>query len=921
VSLLSSIGARKVIERPPVPVASPSEWLLAAENRLEWMLWGKAMPSSMCPAHPLLCHMLDVAAVAAMMLTERAPVSTRTRLLRVFGDDQIGLRSLLLIIALHDLGKATPAFQGKVPWAREELGRKGFDFRADKNARHHGEIGLVYLRTTLNALGLCEPLESELARAVAAHHGEYPPDLNLEQPGPHEDGNTKHQEARAGVVKAMTGFFEVTSLKLCETLTHADINLLAGLTAVADWIGSMAEVFTYEPPQTSLAAYWPTALHRAERALDVAGLRAPQPRERRSFKELFPRYSPWPLHAAAEAVASRLTAPSLIILEAPMGEGKTEAALLLADAGAANIGQDGFFIGLPTQATANQMFGRVERFLCDTRPQEASSLVLAHGEASLVERFARIKLSAIYDAVPTRHAGVAAESWFLSKKRSLIAPHAVGTIDQALLSVMLVPHGFVRLYGLAGKVVVLDEVHAYDTYTSALLDRLLSWLAACGTTVLLLSATLPSKRRAALVSAYQQGANLDHVPVTNVAYPRITIAGSVETSAQALLPRGAHHEVAIRTYPDHLPQMAQLLVSEARQGRCVGLICNTVARAQEALRHVRAAGEEVPRLLLHARLLPTERQRRELQLETWLGPPHKDSQRPSGCVVVGTQVLEQSLDVDFDVLFSELAPIDLLLQRMGRLWRHERAVRPKGCRRSFGVLCPAGTWDKAPLKKLSGVYDEVPVRRTLQRILERARSDHSYVTLPNDIERLIEEVYADLAPASEDQLVAAWQREMGEAVAEGSLARQRLIPKPTEPDSPFGNLRVFLREDDDPLLHHQLRAATRLGPPSIELVCVVSEAGVLQVGDGDTPTYVPEAEPDWKMTQRLVRRSIGVTSPGVVRAVVEDQAFLPAGFAASALLRHRRLVIFENNVALVGDATLTLDDELGLVINYQKGQA
>jgi CRISPR-associated endonuclease/helicase Cas3 len=891
-----------------VPDSPEADWIAAALDRPAWLLWGKAMPVSSIPAHPLLCHMADVAAVAGLLLVTRLPVALQQRLMALWSDPAESLRSLLLVVALHDIGKATPAFQGKVAWAAEFLSTKGFDFRADDGARHHGPIGHFYLQRALSGLGLEYPGDHEFSRAVCAHHGEFPSDRESTStpPGQREAGNGAWDSARADVVRELTELFCVSELSQ-PIFKHSDVMLIAGLTSVADWIGSIAEVFGYEKPLRSLNEYWPVALERAERALDIAGLRRRTEATPRSFETLFPGYSPWPLHSACDALAARLSGPGLYLVEAPMGEGKTEAALLLAYNAAARACQAGFFIGLPTQATANQMLGRVQRHL-ESTGAVASSLVLAHGEASLVSTFQRLRLRGIYS---DERPAVAAEEWFLSKKRTLLAQYAVGTIDQALLGVMRVPHDFVRLFGLAGKTVILDEVHAYDTYTGTLLDALLEWLAAMGATVVLLSATLPSKRRRSLLHAYQRGAGMPTSNPGSEPYPRISVVEPAGAHTVHVEPRGASTCVELQPLPEDLGPAVTLLASLAKAGACAGLIVNTVARAQEATQILRVLAPDVPRILLHSRMLPEERLRRELLLERWLGPETRTKQRPAGCVVIGTQVLEQSLDVDFDVLATEIAPIDLVLQRTGRLWRHSRTNRCTKIEKPvLYVLRPLGDPQTIGLNEVAAVYDELAVRRSLEVLMSR-----SSVVLPGDIEALVEQVYRDIDPeVLEQALLEKWAKQAGEEAAERMVAKQRLIPAPGVDDSPFGDLKVFLREDDDPTVHMQLKAATRLGPPSLELVCVEQTSEGLLVGDGGTDTLDLGAEPDWRLTERLVRRSIGVTTAGVVHGLMKDEPSQPKGWSKSALLRYRRLLAFSGGTAQVAGFTLRLDQELGLCV-------
>lgn len=420
---------------PPLAPAGSSAgdadaWFARAAHRPAFELWGKAQPTPAhrWPAHPLLCHQLDVAAVAARLITRVISPALAATLLRIDPDRGRALRVLLAAVALHDLGKATPAFQAKVEGLMAGLRARGFDARPERADLHHGDIGMWLAQEALETTGLAPDLACSLARAVTAHHGQFPSDLtydcaqSLRQRGRSE----RWAQARHEIVRELSALFRLGEpgelAGLPQAVDHSYVMALAGLTSVADWVGSMAEVFEYEAPPASLAAYWPLALQRADEALARAGFTNDVVPRARSFAELFPKLpSPWPLHRAAEDLALRLDAPALVVIEAPMGEGKTEAALLLAEASAARAGLRGLYIGLPTQATANQMFGRVRSFLDEAHPGETNNLMLAHGEASLVEQFAPLRLAAVYDADeqhrapgrPALRGAARAEGWFL----------------------------------------------------------------------------------------------------------------------------------------------------------------------------------------------------------------------------------------------------------------------------------------------------------------------------------------------------------------------------------------------------------------------------------------------------------------------------------------------------------------------------
>lgn len=893
--------------------------MAGAARRPAWECWGKAYPSADCPAHALLCHLLDVAAVAERLLTTHAPRALRQRMLGMIPNaEDASLRLLLFLIALHDLGKYTPAFQSKLDWARPLLLAAGFDLAPPATARPHGAAGYDFIKEALVGVAVPPAAARSLARAVTAHHGEFPTNdlLYRRRMGSSECGrHPRWQVARGDAIGELRACLGVEAVPAV-TVDHAAVMRLAGLTSVADWIGSMDEVFRYEPPQPSAESYWPLARERAAEALARVGMRRIPETAERNFTSLFPALSPWPLHVATEEIGRSLSSPSLIIVEAPMGEGKTEAALLLAHASACRLGEHGFYIGLPTQATANQMFGRVKTFLEATGVADESTLVLAHAEAHGIEALRSIV--EIYDDDSKRLGRVRAEEWFLPKKRALLAEHGVGTIDQALLGVLRTRHGFVRLFGLAGKTVVLDEVHAYDTFTSTILDRLLEWLAALGTTVVLLSATLPRMRRGQLTAAYHRGLGgtaTEPVVAEDVRYPRITTIGIDRRSATHVESRASSMSIDIGRIEPDVETIARLLIEELRDGGCVGWICNTVDRAQTACKEMQKLAPDIPRLLIHARMLREHRNRCEGRLEEALGSQARGAQRPARLLVIGTQVLEQSLDVDFDLLVTDLAPVDLVLQRAGRLHRHRDRTNRSGAHLTprLWIAYSAGSAEEISIRTVAAVYSEAMVRATV-----RALAGRTAVALPEDIEPLVEEVYRDIPPP-EDGLHEAYVEHSGGSYAQRQIAQMKVIPGPTDEDDIFGSLRMPYSDDEDPVMHEMLRATTRDAELSVQAVCLVGRDGrVFASEESNQPLDLTHA-PERHLAKQLVERTITVSRQSLVSLLLKGDTYQPAGWKDLPLLRHRRALIFTDGVAIVGGDRLRLHPELGLV--FEKANA
>ena len=471
-----------------------------------WQLWGKTGPEGTW--HPLLCHLLDVAAVASRLLESQVSRPVLRRMARNLGlSEESFTKWVLFLVALHDLGKATPDFQRKRKESVAMLRSLGFAFPVSGN-QPHGRVTASELQHHLRRAGFTPELARQAARWVGGHHGVFPNDeqvLALEG----LTGSGAWEEARQWLVDQVAALFCPGDAPSTENVV-ADVGLwLAGLTSVADWIGSMDEYFTFAQGPIVPAEYYNASLGRADGALAQIGFRPWRVGAQRAFEDLF-GFAPRPLQEATVELSRGVDEPLFAIVEAPMGEGKTEAALWLGHELGRIAGHGGLYIALPTTATSNQMFQRVSRFLSESYEGKLG-LQLLHGSASLVEPFSR--LHSVFDDEPGTSASgtIVAEEWFAKRKRGLLTTFAVGTIDQALMGVLRTKHGFVRLYGLAGKTVVLDEVHAYDAYTSRLLDRLVAWLKHLGASVILLSATLPSARRRELLAAWgEQG---DALPV------------------------------------------------------------------------------------------------------------------------------------------------------------------------------------------------------------------------------------------------------------------------------------------------------------------------------------------------------------------------------------------------------------------------
>ncbi|AOS84546.1 CRISPR-associated helicase/endonuclease Cas3 [Chlorobaculum limnaeum] len=614
-----------------------------------------------------------------------------------------------LVAACHDLGKVCPTFQKKIHKAIEGAdptildALNDVDPEIEKNWGGHAGVSQCAL----------EALEAgkTVASIAGCHHG-YAPKLGGRTADAESFGGAAWQAKRTRLLELL---MEATGERLPEIRDPLHARVLAGLTSVADWIGSGA-IFDDpgEPWQNRVAA-----------AVDTAGFTPPLLAPGLSFREIFP-FEPNPIQRGLIEAACR---PGLYILEAPMGIGKTEAALYAAYALVAAGKARGIYFALPTQLTSNRIHGRVERFLDRVLEPDSPhrAALLLHGNAWLQE----------FDLGAEAAPGC---SWFSSAKRGLLAPFAVGTVDQALMASMNVKHGFVRAFGIAGKVVILDEVHSYDAYTGTILDRLVGELRRLRCTVIILSATLTGERRSALLGAERSA---------EAAYPLITALPADAPEPLEIAPETtAGNEVTIRQTLDCEAALDEAL-DRADSGQQVLWIENTVSEAQEAykLLAARSSGMAIECGLLHSRFIHRDREALEEEWVTRYGADGAAARRERGRILVGTQVLEQSLDIDADFLVTRLCPTDMLLQRIGRLWRHSFHQRPAGARcEAWIVSAQFEAAEQNPGEAFGNsakVYSPYVLLRTLQ-----AWAGVETLSLPGDIRGLLERTY-EAKPESE----------------------------------------------------------------------------------------------------------------------------------------------------------------------------
>ncbi len=726
--------------------------------------WGKADANYADEPkwHPLVYHCLDVAAVGQAWL--ESSKALRIAFQAAFAQADVDARLvrgwLPFFLALHDLGKFDIRFQLKAPDALRASWPEFDPAEADPhqaNGYDHGARGLAWgFQECVEWAG--EP-EGSLRmpdawlpwlQAVTGHHGEWSTPTNVATPNATDEVVEHDRLARREFVRSLAGLFlSPFGLTLADEppacLVGAQ-HFLAGFCSVCDWIGSNTEISPYAriAPGATLESYL-AARHKGlseKRWLSRLGLI----REARPYGQVASLLQPGEHPRGVQTRVDELPVePGLTLIEAPTGSGKTEAALAYAwrllEAGHA----DSIVFALPTQATANAMLARAIAFAIKAYGDAAANVVLAHGKSAFNHDFERlVEAGRTTTAQGREEAGAQCAEWLAqSRKRVFLGQIGICTVDQALLSVLPVRHKFVRGFGLNKSLLIVDEVHAYDAYMYGLLGEVLRRQRATGGSVILLSATLPSGVRNTLLAAWGAATEKVHdYPAIWCAPSRLgsdmtqqTLCLEPITVAEEQQPRERRVGTELLRLPDALPDAALLdrIVKAAEAGALVAVILNLVDAAQATARRLREK-TDLPIDIFHARYRFLDRREKEADVLKDYG---RDAARTGGRILVATQVVEQSLDLDFDWMVTQICPVDLLFQRLGRLHRHEwRSGRAAGF---TAPLCSVVTVEGEDYGVLELIYGNARVLWRTQKLL----AGNAQIVFPAAYRVWLESVYGE----------------------------------------------------------------------------------------------------------------------------------------------------------------------------------
>lgn len=694
------------------------------------------------------------------------------------------------LASVHDVGKIHPVFVDRLyaylpPEVKTAITDAGFKTYSAKSFRHEQYSGVVLERWLGEKYAINvrrNRWAKYTANVVTLHHDHKIGETLSELPS---DCRSIYGAAQNEMINKMADEFHFPGIPaVCDNASEV-YSFIESIIILADHISS---AFGYDADFCAVI-----------KNMGIGKTMIPESIE---ITELFPFVTEDSMRPLQKCVSKLSGNQRMVIIEDIPGAGKTEAAMHLAFKMCKDNNMQGIYFALPAAALSNQMYDRLCDMYAVIGPDKQRSLRLTHGTAA-----ARITVS---DDIISKESHTATDAAFLKpSRRALLSPSAVGTVDQIMMSALKVRFSCMRMLGLSNKTVIIDEIHAYDTYMSSVIRDMLEWFRAYEIPVILLSATLPTEKK----KEYLKTADAVLPELLSDDYPLITTVDHNGNVAQTKVSayRTKNYKYELVTYLNKPEHIASLAVMYAKQGGCIAVFANTVKDAQAIYRKVCDLGIEP--ILFHARYKGKDRNKIEKKVVSLFGKDAvTNGTRPKSAIVICTQVAEQSLDVDFDLVISQLCPIDLLIQRIGREHRFSETVRPEWAKEAKVIVL---TGD---IKKSSSQFVYAPY------ILEKTGeflSEHDTIMIPGSIRKSVDYVYgaSDIVAAQMQGYADEYAEYIFGQKGEANTALQMSIPAPSSTSyfklDSQGSAFIAGMLDDETL---EVSATTRLGDASVRVI-------------------------------------------------------------------------------------------------------
>ena len=846
-------------------------------NTLRNYLWAKENPTK-----SLYVHLLETATVSSVLLSKSVFVPLTDVLVKNSNLTKNEVVSLVSYIAgVHDIGKIHPAFISRTEnpvllkfLQEHNLVRTVDQFRHER----YGKALLTQLWKDKNRFDEdSDDIAMALSDVVYQHHqGKTGTERFL---GKDKVWFPLQEELE----RFMFQRYPFPRKIECKNI-DVFCTLILGILIASDWISS-GSYFTYTAYKNlSYDAVVKNAEKITMRFLSDNNLLYSKPLNKisdfSSMWQFIPKESMRPLQETANRLFSqnKEEMPLGVIVEAPMGEGKTEAGLYIASQLAKYWNKDGFYLALPTAATSNQMYSRMNDMFSslniDNKPK------LMHSASWIMDTEEENKMALSDDS------NTSAVLWTAPLRRGMISQYAVGTIDQVMMSVMRVKYGVLRLAGLVNKVLIIDEIHSYDAYMNSIITILLHWCKAMSIPVVMLSATLPIEKKKEFATVFYPSSNA----FIKGLYPSYTLLYPSKKAEQISVKSSYRSLTFAIDYRQCLNNMSELteLVEDyfEKNDGCVCIMRNTVKSAQETYLALKHNSQDVPVLLFHAQFEAIRRKELEELCIQMFGKDTK--KRPKRFILIATQVVEQSLDIDFDYIITDICPIDLLLQRIGREYRHETTPRPNNDLPKVTVLIPK---HGESYYSVEYVYARILLDRTL-KVIKKLKT----IQIPQDIPLLVEKVYDSDTVNFND--ADKWYRFMLDENAKALESRLQTFQRPDPYSFMFSRHQDAFSEDES----GGLPVCTRLGKPNTHLI----------FADKDLYKETKEAFTNRNIAKEFMLHSVAVNQYKV--RYLDDENLKDVVKGEKILTGYYILCVNEKKEWCGKKHMITMDNELGLLL-------
>lgn len=677
-------------------------------------IWAKTTPKK-----SLINHMLETGIVAERLTdTNGIYHPVLNRLTEITGcDSDTLLAKVVFICAIHDIGKIHPTFQGRDEETLAMLKQEGLNqVSFDTRFRHEQYGANIFDKLSTEDVDIKN--SDIISQIIRMHHQKEQKknsDIDIIKIDDKEKAK-KWMHIQNEIYDYIKNVFQFDNLNLInKNISKSELfvvqNAILGIMITSDWIASNNYLFDNQSYE-NIDEFLKSRKIQALKFLNNEGMIRQQIPVMQDFKSAF-GFNGRPVQNDVEKIVQKNDIKCMLI-ESDCGSGKTEAALYAASVLGNRSGLSGIYMGLPTGVSAEAIQDRVDEFLT------------SHGMRNTKLYTSKSMLLREPDKKPV---------WTDMSRQRLLASSAVGTVDQVMTAARLVRFESVRMDGLASKVLIIDEIHAYDAYMLAVIKDLLKICEGLGVPVIMLSATLPISTKKDLLGALGNGDIELHNGYPVISY--VTKDGMV------------HEHVSYQYMPDKkiscelLPilndndKIARYAADAVKDGGCECVIMNTVADAICVYDKIKKNKKNDCKIILyHSRMTTNARDETSRKILAMCGKNR--TERPERVIIVGTQVLEQSLDIDVDYMITAICPIDLLFQRIGRYHRHGDAGTIREhvvVANTVQVLIPS---DLSSYGGTEYVYKKCYLDATIDAI----REHNGHLLIPSGMPDMINYVYS-----------------------------------------------------------------------------------------------------------------------------------------------------------------------------------